>query len=48
MPVKNIPHTDIPGATKLSPLEMNKITFETGHHSDIPEHGPSDSIVKPS
>ncbi len=46
-----IPPVDLPGARKLTPLEMNKIIFETGKHSDksaspaanvrTPAHAPS-------
>lgn len=34
--MKKIEKITIPGATALSPLEMNKIHFETGQHSEVP------------
>lgn len=34
-----IPHKDFPGAEKLSPMEMNKIPFDTGFRTDIPAAG---------
>lgn len=32
--MKKIAKTDLPGAKILTPLEMNRIIFETGRHSD--------------
>lgn len=29
-----VPKVDLPGSRKLSPMEMNKIVFETGKHSE--------------
>lgn len=29
-----IPKTDIPGATELTPMEMNKLHFASGTHSE--------------
>lgn len=36
MALKKIPQIEPKGATKLTPMEMNKIPFDTGHHSDLP------------
>ncbi len=36
MTVKQIPKTEPKGATRLTPIDMNKIPFDTGHHSDVP------------
>ncbi|MCM1522815.1 MAG: hypothetical protein NC039_09220 [Muribaculaceae bacterium] len=35
MKVKKIIRTEIRGAEKLSPIEMNKIPFDTGHNSPL-------------
>lgn len=35
MPIKIIKRTTIDGATQLTPLEMNKIAFEIGHHTNV-------------
>lgn len=33
MAVKKIPHNEVKGAVKLTPQQMNKIAFGTGHQS---------------
>ena len=33
--MKNIPKIDLPGAVTLTPMDMNKIHFETGKHSPV-------------
>lgn len=38
MQVKKITRTEIEGATKLTPLEMNKIPFDTGHNSPLEDN----------
>lgn len=35
MPIRIIKRTTIDGATRLTPLEMNKIAFKTGHHTNV-------------
>ncbi|MDE5752636.1 MAG: hypothetical protein K2H88_08360, partial [Duncaniella sp.] len=35
MPIRIIKRTTIDGATRLTPLEMNKIAFEIGHHTNV-------------
>lgn len=33
--MKAIDKTKIPGATLLTPLDMNRIHFETGRHTEV-------------
>ena len=33
--MKTIPYISLPGAIRLTPLDMNKIHFETGLHSPV-------------
>ena len=40
-----IKHTDILGAVRLSPMDMNHIHFDTGRHTPIA--GNTDSVVPP-
>lgn len=46
MAVKEIPRSDIKGAVRLTSLEMNKVGFDTGHHTPVPSDADSPKSKK--
>lgn len=45
--MKTIEDIRIPGAQKLTPLEMNSIYFETGRHTPLVTPSGADPVARP-
>ena len=45
--MKTIENIQLPGARKLSPLEMNRIYFETGRHTPLTTPSGADPVARP-